>query len=250
MCPWDEFTPAVMHFCERELCGWITQPANTWSNLAYLVVGAWLIHLALREGRRSLVSVGVMEIVIGIGSFIFHMSSTWFGEVLDLGGMYLLSSFLLFMNLERSRRMDGRPLSSATLGTGFALTVALSIAVVSLWGGEVGIWLFVAQVVGGVSLERRISRNHVDRSVYRPIKHLLVTFGVAWAAWWLDVLKIVCDPDNHWVQGHAIWHLLNAFVFVFVYRFYAGVSEVERSAAWPPARRPEKTASAMDNPLT
>ena len=77
-CPWDALEPAAMHFCERELCGWITQPANTWSNLAYIIVGAWLIRLAFREGHRPLAAIGLIEILIGIGSFFFHMSSTHF----------------------------------------------------------------------------------------------------------------------------------------------------------------------------
>ena len=82
-CPWDGWEPAAIEFCEADLCSWIIQPANTWSNLAYVFVGAWLIRLALREGHRDLASLGLIEILIGIGSFFFHMSGTHVGEVVE-----------------------------------------------------------------------------------------------------------------------------------------------------------------------
>lgn len=27
-------------------------------------------------------------------------------------------------------------------------------------------------------------------------------------------------PTYHFLQGHAVWHVLNAFCFYFLYRFY------------------------------
>jgi hypothetical protein len=39
----------------------------------------------------------------------------------------------------------------------------------------------------------------------------------------LDLTRVWCDPDNHVLQGHALWHLLSAVAIAFVYRFYAGL---------------------------
>ena len=48
----------------------------------------------------------------------------------------------------------------------------------------------------------------------------LGTFLLAFGIWILDVKEIVCDAKNHFLQGHAVWHVLNAFCFYFLYRFY------------------------------
>lgn len=37
----------------------------------------------------------------------------------------------------------------------------------------------------------------------------------------LDRLKILCDPTNHILTGHAVWHILNAGAVFFIYRFYS-----------------------------
>jgi hypothetical protein len=49
----------------------------------------------------------------------------------------------------------------------------------------------------------------------------LLVIAIATAAWWLDLTKRVCDPGNHFVDGHAVWHLLSALTFFLLYAFYA-----------------------------
>jgi hypothetical protein len=36
----------------------------------------------------------------------------------------------------------------------------------------------------------------------------------------LDVTRTWCDPDDHWLQGHAIWHLLSAASLLALFGFY------------------------------
>ncbi len=216
-----------MHFCEREICGWVTQPANTWSNLAYVLVGLWLVRLALREGHRPLAAIGAIEVVIGIGSFFFHMSSTRVGEAVDVGAMYLLSGYALVINLQRTLSRVGRPLAPRVAVALYLGLVGGSVAAVALYKGEVGIWIFAIQAVLAGHLETRIYRHHGGEADYRPLGRLLLTFGLAWALWWLDLLGVGCDPDNHWLQGHAAWHVVNSAVFFFLYQFYAKSSSTQ-----------------------
>ena len=234
-CPWGEFETAAMHFCEQELCGWITQPANTWSNLAYILVGIWLIRLALREGHRALAVIGGIEVVIGLGSFFFHMSSTHVGEVVDVGAMYLLVDYVLVINLARYRRRLGRPLSQGFCAGLFLFLVGGSISVVALFRGEAGIWLFAIQAVIAGHLETMLYRKHGGEEDYTPLRRLLFCFAVAWTFWWLDLLGVVCDPNNHFFQGHAVWHVVNSAVFYFLYRFYAQCAEAQARASRSPS---------------
>lgn len=44
--------PPNVDWCEQELCSWITNPADTWSNLAYLAFGVLMI-LETRRGAGA-----------------------------------------------------------------------------------------------------------------------------------------------------------------------------------------------------
>ena len=35
--------------------------------------------------------------------------------------------------------------------------------------------------------------------------------------------RIWCDPADHWLQGHAAWHVLSAAALAALYRFYEGL---------------------------
>ena len=219
-CPWDAFEPAAMHFCERELCAWIEQPINTWTNLAYLLVGALILVLARRDRRPLLGWIGVIAILQGFGSALFHASSTHVGEVVDEAVMYLFASYALVMNLGRLAHFKGRTVSGSTQLGAFAGVALLSSAFTAVAGGDWGIVLFAALVITAGSAEDHLRRNVPNPPSYRPLWWLLGAFAVAWAAWWIDVLQIGCNPDNHWFQGHGVWHVVNSTCFYFLYAFY------------------------------
>ena len=81
-CPWDNWDPGTVQFCEERLCAWIAEPSNAWSSLAYVIIG--LITLwAWRKGPSIGIAVSVANIMIGIGSFFFHASGMFAGEVVD-----------------------------------------------------------------------------------------------------------------------------------------------------------------------
>ena len=232
-CPWSGYEPASITFCEADACAWIIQPANTWSNLAFIVIGAWLIRLALREGHPSLAAIGTIEVLVGIGSFFFHMSGTHIGEVVDVGAMYLLSGYVLVANLARYRAHLGRPLSPVACSVLFVALVLGSVVAIAVFKGQVGVVLFAIQATLAGHLEIRMRRRFRDSVDYKPLVKFLVCFAIAWTFWWLDLLRIQCSPDNHWLQFHATWHLFNSVVFVFLYRFYAQL----REAAGPESSR-------------
>jgi len=229
-CPWDSLTPAAMHFCENELCALIEQPANTWSNLAYVLVGVWILRLAARAGRSDLRMIGWIEIGLGLGSMVFHGTSSHLGAILDMGGMYVFVAYVLVFNLQRLLRAGGTEGLSQHAQTLLFLGISLvSTASVVLLADDIGIWVFAIEAVLAGHLEVQILRKHRDPSIqYRPLVHLLVAFALAWTFWWLDWLKIICDPDNHILQGHAIWHVLNSTCFYFLYRFQVQIAPTKR----------------------
>lgn len=224
-CPWDTLDPTTLNFCEEALCGWIRQPANTWSNLAYVLVGAYLTADGKAERGPWLRAIGPMAIIIGIMSFFYHASLTFVGEVFDLGSMFLFASLLVVFNLERLGWLGRKgTLVVYLLVNALSLFVMIQFKTVGIF--VFGILVFLALGMEAVmffsgSTARSVSRrNAVFRASYRFLGMGLAVFLVSYAVWLLDFHKIVCDPRNHFVQGHALWHVLNSSVFIFLARFY------------------------------
>ena len=228
-CFWDTLDPAVVHFCEEELCAFIEQPANTWSNLAYIFSGLVVTRLALKENQNHLSFIGIVAIIIGIGSFFFHMSSTHLGEIIDLGAMFFFSSYVLVINFRRYVHGNYGPWSSTEIGIYLALALSGCLATY-FFKGWVGTVYFAIQATIAGSLEIRILRFRKEGVSYKPLQKFILAFGIAWTLWWLDQLGIFCNPQNHIIQGHAGWHLCNSLVFYFLYRFYAQLPWTDSTA--------------------
>jgi hypothetical protein len=218
ICPWDQFEPTTRHFCEAELCQWIAKPAESWSNIGFVIVGIYLIRLALQEKRKNLSLVGLCSILVGIGSFIYHATATRWGQVLDVSAMMWLLSLPLVLNAGRLGYLEENKIKIA-YGL-FSLVSTIFIAFFTKWG----IAYFGFFVVLGILSEWKLYKlnkphNNVKVS-YKPYLQLLGTFGFAFAIWLTDTFKIICNPDNHIFNGHAAWHLLCAVAVYYMYVFY------------------------------
>jgi hypothetical protein len=229
-CPWDGFAPATMEFCERPLCGLVTEPSNTWSNIGYVVVGVVVLRLVRAEGKRHLAPIGWSALAVALGSAFFHASSTFVGQVVDIGAMFLFAVFWLALDLQRLLAWRTR-----TVRVFHGVLTALSVLVLIMehtWGVQ----LFSLQVTGTFLVEialfmrqRRAARADTaspePRVDYRHLVRLSLFFALAYAIWQLDFHRVVCDRDLHVISGHAVWHLLNSACFYFLYRFFCQFAE-------------------------
>jgi hypothetical protein len=83
----------------------------------------------------------------------------------------------------------------------------------------IGVTLFTVHVVAFAAIEVYLFFR--DRGTdYRPLQWVVVLFVVSYGLWWLDTLRIVCDPHNHVFTLHSAWHLLGAASFYFWFRFF------------------------------
>ncbi|MFI5345642.1 MAG: ceramidase domain-containing protein [Elusimicrobiota bacterium] len=221
-CPWGGWPPATMHFCEELTCGWLVQPANAVSSLAFVAVGLWLFRMT---GRRSIFALfPVSAVLVGITSFLYHASWTFFFQVFDVSSMFMLSCLLLVFNAWRLGLIGERKLPLV-----YSALVAASAAVMVILRGRSGETLFAAEVALVLLSEAALARRSTGTR-YRFFFWSFGTFLAAFAIWILDVREIVCDAKNHFLQGHAAWHVLNSFCFYFLYRFYRQFSPAERDA--------------------
>ena len=58
-CPWYSWTRPNVKWCEENLCAWVTAPANTYSNLLYIILGVVMIRQARKVRSRTLAMFGI-----------------------------------------------------------------------------------------------------------------------------------------------------------------------------------------------
>jgi hypothetical protein len=214
-CPWHALAPANLSFCEADVCGWITQPANTWTNVGFLVAGAYILRAARRTPSGMAAWLGPIALLTAFTSSALHATSTFAGQAMDQSSMFLESSLFVAISVKRWRGWSPAPLAALYAGL-----VVVSTALL-LWLETVGIALFVAQVVTFGAIELRLWFRERERTRYRALAAACATFAVSYALWWLDELRIVCDPNNHVFTLHGAWHLLGALSFPLWFRHFA-----------------------------
>jgi ABC-type uncharacterized transport system permease subunit len=85
----------------------------------------------------------------------------------------------------------------------------------------VGAPLFGCQIVGALIVEFLMDRRGYPRPKYKSLGIACALFLGAYGVWILDTNKIVCDPNNHFINGHAVWHVTTGIAVYFLFKFYA-----------------------------
>lgn len=211
-------------FCETDHWCFFAQPANTLSNLGFVVAGGALAWRARRSGGRLALPgmTAVFTVVVallGPGSMAMHATESALGGRLDVLSMHLLAAFAASYAFAR---LGGR-------GTGPAVVtflVLLGVAsAASLLGGPVPVVqhsgnlafaaLLLVALLAEVALLRRPSAPPPWWGV-GSVGTLVLAFGV-----WIPSQTggSWCLPES-WAQGHALWHLLCALAAYLLGRHY------------------------------
>jgi CubicO group peptidase (beta-lactamase class C family) len=213
-CPWDFLVRVPSRFCEASLCGWVRQPANTWSNIGFFAAGFVILRMTGLRRSPHLRGLGYVCLATGCGSTFYHASESSAGRIADYAGMYLGGAYMLAVNLARwlgGKRALVRTLSSGLFGgaiLGMLVNEKPATAVytsIVLLAGTFELALFFA--------------GHRPAS-YGFLARYWLVFGAAYGVWLLDRHRILCDPSNHLLNGHAAWHLLNGLGFYLLFRYY------------------------------
>lgn len=223
--PWSAWQPATCMpdrcFCEAIEDGWIRQPANTMSSLAFVVVAIGIARYAFSRDRTAYAAIYVFALLfIGLGSAFYHASLTFVGQFADVFGMYLLGSFILLHPI--ARRFDLRAAWVAAIYV--TLNSALAFVLIYQPGGRR--WLFAALIVPALLLEGMSARQALVTRDHRPLILSATLMSVAFVIWSLDITRTLCNPAGI-AQGHAVWHLLGALAAAALYGYYqsGGVKE-------------------------
>ncbi|CAG0962305.1 hypothetical protein GPROT1_00902 [Gammaproteobacteria bacterium] len=217
---WAVWRPATCmptaSFCETIGDGAIRQPINTWSNLAFVWVGAFIAFSATpdRPLRRSHALILAFACVgIGLGSWFYHATLSFVGQWLDVMSMYLLG---VFMVLYAAARLN--PMSERSFAVGYAIiNVALGMLLI-VWP-EARRYLFGILIASALILEAILHRRKQTTLQAKWLIAALGVYVVAQVIWTLDLNHLVCYPTSV-LQGHAVWHVLTALSAGLLYGYY------------------------------
>jgi Ceramidase len=221
---WTRFLPATClaaHcFCEIPRAGdLVLQPANSWSSFGFVAVGFWIALVAGRCDSRTpfagfpAIWFALTAILIGVGSFLLHATLTLWGQFWDVVGMYLFSAFTLTYAIRRWRALGD---TAAAL-----LYVALCTVLIGFLIAipETRRWLFAVVLIVDIAVEMTFARPKRPGVEVRWYLAGIVLQATAFAIWIADLTRTWCD-GNSLIQGHAVWHVLNAAAVWTAYRYY------------------------------
>jgi hypothetical protein len=224
---------ANRYFCEYARSGLLREPANTVSNLAFVVSGlamAWQAERGVRRKRGNpfmqkpllVFLFAASSIFLGFGSAALHGSETDLGGELDLLGMYFVAGFVLAYAVRRCFGWSWRAFTAAwMLAVLFCMIAGLyrqvAVPIVDYTGSAAfGLLVALAAVFEAINTRARNVRREDKWGAYA-----LLSFLAAFAVWNLGRNdRPSCDPAS-WLQPHALWHLLFALALYFMFRLYA-----------------------------
>lgn len=219
-CPWyqaqQSFGAPNVKWCERTVCSYVNEPANTWSNLGFLLVG----FLIWRKFRKTdLGHFGWVVIVMGLLSAIYHATNNFLTQYFDFIGMALMTSFILAFTWRRWR-------PRASLATAFWFISFLNMVLFSfLHIAKLPVQdLILVNLVPMLILDLLAGFRQKNLSRYQFFALALGTLFIAQVCAQVDLKRIYCEPDNVFLHGHVLWHLLCALGMLFAARHMKRVS--------------------------
>lgn len=222
-CPWYPITEshgaANIKWCEETLCQWISEPANTWSNLGYLFVGILITYFAIKKKESfAIKQFGPIIFFMGAMSFFFHQSNFYTSQILDFVGMFFFVGWAIGMNFIRLGKLKEKNLLRFNIIFSTVLTVTLHI--MYLTGIQYqGIILFAGFLILFSEVKLYLKFKNSIKWFVTSIGLLVVAFGFSIS----DGKRIWCVPTNHgWFeQGHALWHWIAAIAMFTIYLHYS-----------------------------
>jgi hypothetical protein len=131
--------------------------------------------------------------------------------------MFLMTGLFISLNFNRLKILKKKNILKFYLGSTFffgALVILFYLTYIPIQS------LVALQALFLIGSEVKMSK-HLSFSEYKPflISVAFILIAVTFSV--LDVTRTMCDPHNHYFQGHAIWHFFSAISLGFAFKFYS-----------------------------
>lgn len=223
-------------FCEALRDRMIKQPANTWSNLGFMIAGLTIGYQSMHNrfaGRHNSFTTtsfypaffATIAVLLCPGSMAMHASTAAIGGFLDMLSMYLIASFMFAYALRRLLRISELAFF-IIFGVALSICVYIDLGPIDYIGSiEAVLFIFAFFAVSASFIEVYFVYSQTRTVQPRWAVGFIGAFLVAFFIWNMSLTDAVwCDP-NSLIQGHAIWHLLNAVSVYCMFRYYASEDE-------------------------
>lgn len=221
-CPWYDFTEKFgapnLSWCEEILCQWITNPANTWSNLGYLISSGLVIYFSFKRNENWKLKIfGPIIFIMGIMSMIYHLSNFYLSQVLDFVGMFLFTGWVIGINLIRIQKLQSKKFLLFIL----IKTILLTLVVHFMY--QIGLKfqiLIIGATIGIIWTEYLAQKKNKTSLIWFFTSLFLLFIAIIFS--FVDLNRIWCDPTSHgWFsQGHALWHWFSGLAMYCIYLHY------------------------------
>lgn len=225
-----------LNFCEHSRDALIKQPANTFSNISFIIVGLIIARLLMIEkyaGNKNRLTKTLFYptffaslcVLMGPGSMAMHASTTIIGSYFDVTSMYLLSAFMFAYAFIRLFNLN-----ELTFFISF-LFVMFICNMVYFFGSNIFFWLdrnsiFGVFVVLATLLEYIIIYKNKISLKKRWAVLFSITFIIASIIWHFSKTGNMLCYEYSLIQGLAIWHILDAITLYFMFRYYVSENEI------------------------
>jgi len=220
-CPWSGWKPPNVDWCEEELCAWVVNPADSASNVAYVIFGVVMLATTRRSDAAPSVRLfGPASILVGLFSFAYHATYTYFFQFFDFVGMFVFCFAVVTANAVRLQWIQ--PASTAVFCFVGVVVFSGLVPIVSMTAIPIQVLvLLLALVIMGQEFAAFRREGPLDPPAPRRLFFAalgLLALGLAASV--ADLTRTWCDPTNHWIQGHALWHVLSAAALYLLFLYY------------------------------
>jgi hypothetical protein len=212
-CPWYEaqqsYGPPNIDWCEPSHCSVFDEPANTWSNLIFLIA---FFYLYKKINDSFIRFYAVTLFFVGLFSALYHASNNAFSQFFDFVGMYLMTSIILAFNTNRTKALGTNIYSQFWFFAFLNMVLFMSFEYM-----EIPIqWTVALNVFATMFLE---IFNGIKEQSFRHYKYFYFGFFflvLAQSCAMIDLNRIYCNPNNHVLHGHVFWHIFNGISLTFI----------------------------------
>jgi 4-amino-4-deoxy-L-arabinose transferase-like glycosyltransferase len=199
---------SLLTFAENQICGPITEPANAFSNIIFIVIAVLIFrHPSCVKNSFIGYSLVFSSLFIGASSFFLHATSSYLGNFVDRASILYLMCTVLLCGLSKRYRLE----NYLTLCCTIVVWLLLSLCM----------WLLpsIGLITIGLVIVVYLIREYQDKSLqHGHLTQALAIFILGWIAWWLDIKKVWdIDSIEHIFNGHVLWHICSAIAIYFLF---------------------------------
>lgn len=214
----EKYGAPNLKWCEETLCQVISEPANTWSNLAYVIIFAIMFFMTRKLKSKTLRYTPYAMLIMGLGSMYYHASNNYLTQMFDFIGMFFFVHWLIALNFMRAKIFTLK--KAVIVYVAFMLINTLAVHLLYINMTNFQFLIVVAAILILVSefyARKNNSKPKSSKFLYGALGGIVIaeSFSI------MDLTRIMCNPTNHVIQGHAIWHALSSIALFSAFLYFS-----------------------------